>query len=75
MEACFDMLRLAWEADPGVREDPVFRACLCILQEYYLGGQWLRDYEADEQGFLPRELKRGVLSQDGVYDFLSEMSL
>ena len=42
------------------------------LTEYYLGGQWLRDYEADERGELPVGLKRGVLSQDGLWNLLNE---
>ena len=42
------------------------------LREYYENGQWLGDYEADERGELPRELKRGVLSQDGLWDLLNE---
>ena len=41
------------------------------LREYYENGQWLRDYEADERGELPVNLKRGVLSQDGLWDLLS----
>lgn len=28
------------------------------------------DYEADEAGLLPADLKRGVLSQDGIDDLL-----
>ena len=43
---------------------------LSDLKEYYTSSQWLADYEADESGIIPRELKRGVLSQDGVYDLL-----
>ena len=43
------------------------------LRRYYEGGQWLRDYALDEAGLLPRQLKRGVLSQDGVYDLLTEL--
>ena len=43
------------------------------LVRYYEGGQWLRDYELDEQGLLPRDLKRGVLSQDGIYNLLEDM--
>ena len=46
---------------------------LAQLTEYYTGGQWLADYEADEAGLLPHDLKRGVLSQDGLYDLLSEL--
>ena len=42
------------------------------LREYYESGQWLLDYEADERGELPRDLKRGVLSQDGLWDLLNE---
>lgn len=60
MESVFDALR----ADPS-RAD-----LLRELKEYYEGGQWLRDYEMDEAGLLPPDLKRGVLSQDGVYDLL-----
>ena len=41
---------------------------------YYEGGQWLRDYELDEQGLLPRDLKRGVLSQDGIYNLLDDLN-
>ena len=42
-----------------------------ILAEYYDSGLWLSDYEADERGEIPKNLKRGVLSQDGLYDLLS----
>ena len=40
------------------------------LVDYYESGQWLKDYEADERFELPRDLKRGVLSQDGLWDLL-----
>ena len=42
------------------------------LLDYYESGQWLKDYEADERGDLPRDLKRGVLSQDGLWNLLAE---
>ena len=41
------------------------------LERYYSGGGWRRDYEADERGLLPADLKRGVLSQDAVFDLLT----
>ena len=43
------------------------------LLDYYTGGQWLRDYEADERGELPPDLKRGVLSQDGIWNLIAEL--
>ena len=42
------------------------------LRAYYEGGQWLKDYEADEKGKVPQDLNRGVLSEDAVYDLLAE---
>ena len=41
------------------------------LEQYYTGGQWQKDFADDEDGKLPGELKRGVLSEDAVYDFLA----
>ena len=43
-----------------------------LLAEYYENGLWLHDYECDEQGELPSDLKRGVLSQDALYNLLDE---
>ncbi len=43
-----------------------------LLEDYYTSGEWREDYEADEAGAFPADLKRGVLSQDGVYNLLSE---
>ncbi len=30
----------------------------------------MKDFEADEAGKLPSDLKRGVLSEDAVYDLI-----
>ena len=43
------------------------------LTNYMDSGQWLADYEADERGELPRDLKRGVLSEDGLYNLICEV--
>lgn len=42
------------------------------LSDYYGGGEWRRDLEDDEAGKLPTDLRRGVLSEDAVYDLLAE---
>lgn len=74
MEACFDLLlRTETENPAALREDPSVKAMLQTLTGYYESGQWLRDYEMDEKGLLPRDLKRGVLSQDAVYHFLERI--
>ena len=42
------------------------------LEAYYTSPQWRKDFEADEAGKLPKDLKRGVLSEDGVWNVLEE---
>ncbi|MBR1861447.1 MAG: DUF4298 domain-containing protein [Lachnospiraceae bacterium] len=41
------------------------------LQDYY-ENEWREDFEADENGELPKDLKRGVLSEDALFDLLEE---
>ena len=41
------------------------------LIAYYSGPLWRKDFEEDEAGKLPADLKRGVLSEDGVYNMLA----
>lgn len=42
------------------------------LEAYYGSTDWRADYEADEDGLLPPDLKRGVLSEDGIYNLLTD---
>ena len=42
------------------------------LSDYYSSLAWKRDYAADEAGLFPKDLKCGVLSEDGIYDLLNE---
>lgn len=42
------------------------------LNRYYQSELWMQDYDADEAGQLPPDLRRGVLAQDTLYDFLEE---
>lgn len=71
-EKIYDELKVV-PAEAGLKigaEEIRFR--LALLDEYYTSGEWLEDYEADEAGLLPKDMKRGVLSQDGLYDLLEE---
>lgn len=43
------------------------------LAKYQASGQWLKDYEADERGEIPAGTPRGVLSEDGLYNLLSDI--
>ena len=73
MERYFDAVRLAVETNPAsVMKEGRVREMLGELMRYYENGQWMEDYCRDERGELPAQLKRGVLSEDGVYDLLCD---
>ena len=42
------------------------------LSKYYGSELWKQDFAADEAGKLPPDLKRGVLSEDGIWNLLSD---
>ena len=45
---------------------------VAALEAYYGSEEWKRDFADDEAGLLPGDLKRGILSEDGLYDLLEE---
>jgi hypothetical protein len=55
------------EALEEARED------IAALKEYQESGQWLKDFEADEAKRIPEGTDRAVLSEDGLYNLLSDI--
>lgn len=73
MEAALDDARAKTDAFEAALE--AFRATreeVAELAAYYEGDRWRKDYEDDEEGKLPADLKRGVLSEDAIYDLLCD---
>ena len=50
------------EAQPGI----------AALDDYYGSQTWRQDFDDDASGLLPANLKRGVLSEDGIWNLLSD---
>ena len=48
------------------------QAVIGKLEAYYESPLWKADFAADEEGKFPAGMKRGVLSEDGVYDLLEQ---
>ena len=65
-DAALKGLEEAMRAFNGIQEN------IRELKSYYENGLWREDYEADEAGELPDDLKRGVLSQDALYNLLAD---
>ena len=48
------------------------KADIAALARYYDSDDWKQDFADDEAGRLPKNLKRGVLSEDGIWNLLEE---
>ena len=59
-EAAAKQMEDALDAWDAVRDE------LTELEKYYTSREWKADFDADAAGKLPADLKRGVLSEDGI---------
>lgn len=46
---------------------------ITALNQYYGSDLWKQDFADDEAGLLPADLKRGVLSEDGIWNLLVDV--
>lgn len=74
MEAAFDRTAAAVKAlDEALDAYETVHADIDRLTSYLDSGAWREDYDADESGLVPRDMKRGVLSEDGLYNLLGDI--
>ena len=57
-----------------IEEYKDFQAQIRRLEAYYTGPQWKEDLAMEEAGKFPEKLRRGVLSQDGIWNMLERNS-
>ncbi len=72
MEATFNRVKTAVRKK---KKYPELENDVKTLMDYQDSGKWKDDFEADERGELPKDLRRGVLSEDGLYNLLDSESL
>ena len=73
MEIYLDILQEAFQTKPSaIAENATLQNMLDKLALYY-ETEWRSDYESDERGELPPGLKRGVLSEDAIYNLLLDI--
>lgn len=74
-ESAFDQVQEFFNRlEKFLEEGKQIRPLLAGLETYY-ETDWRADFEVDEQGQLPADLKRGVLSEDGLYNLLTDQVL
>ncbi|MBR4148369.1 MAG: DUF4298 domain-containing protein [Bacteroidales bacterium] len=73
MEALFDKSsEVVKRLETALEDFAKLQSDMEELAAYYDGPDWRADFETDEAGLLPKDLKRGVLSEDGIYDLLTD---
>ena len=60
------------ELDYALDEYEAVQEALQELDTYYGSDTWKQDFADEEQGRLPKSLKRGVLSEDAIWDVLED---
>ena len=74
MEIYFDTLLETCDTDSSlIFKDADLHEMFQKLTAYYDGPDWRLDFESDERGELPQGLKRGVLSEDGIYNLIESI--
>ena len=74
MEAAFERTDLAVRMlESALDTYETVKVDIDRLSEYLESGAWREDFEADEAGLVPGDLKRGVLSEDGLYNLLTDI--
>ena len=74
MEAAFDRTALAVQMlEAALDTYETVKVDIDRLTDYLESGAWREDFEADEAGLVPGDLKRGVLSEDGLYNLLADI--
>ena len=75
MEDDFNLVREVIDALQDAVEDyDAVQRRIKRLTEYQESGEWLKDFEADERGEFPKDMPRGVLSEDGLDNLLSDIA-
>ncbi len=73
MEAVYDKIRSvadrAQDKDTLAALDSEIRE----LTQYYESSAWMADVDADRRGEIPKDLKRGILTEDAIDDLLCDI--
>ena len=73
LESVFDEVSKTLKEEPIKLNDTEYQNKIKILVDYLDSGMWLKDYELDEKGLIDQSAKRGILSEDGLYNLIFEI--
>lgn len=70
-----EVLAILEKCPDSIKDDESIKMKIAELENYQESGKWFLDYEYDERGELPSDLKRGVLSEDMLYNLLCDVGV
>ena len=74
MERCLDRAsQVVMRLSAALDEYAEAQDALCQLSDYYGSDAWQQDFDDDSKSLLPTDLKRGVLSEDAVWNLLEDV--
>lgn len=73
LESVFDEVSKTLKEEPIKLNDTECQNKIKTLVDYLDSGMWLKDYELDEKGLIDQSVKRGILSEDGLYNLIFEI--
>ena len=74
MEKCLDRAAEAvMELSAALEKYAEAQEAIRELKDYLGSEEWKADFEADEEKRPPQDLKRGVLSEDGIWNMLEDV--
>ena len=65
-EATLELLQIALQHYEDIQQE------FHTLEMYYQSDLWRKDFRDDERGKIANDVKRGVLSEDGIWNLLME---
>ena len=76
LENDFNLVRsVANDLDGALYDFAAVQRRIERLFQYQESGEWQKDFEADEKGELPKNMKRGILSEDALDELLTDVTL
>ena len=76
LENDFDLVRsVADDLDGALYDFAAVQRRIERLFQYQESGEWQKDFEADEKGELPKNMKRGILSEDALDELLTDVTI
>ncbi|SEN71355.1 protein of unknown function [Peptostreptococcus russellii] len=72
-EICDRVIEALLSKEDVYKNLKILKSQIQELKAYYEGPDWLEDFDADRRELFPKDLKRGILAEDTLYNLLYDV--